>query len=68
MEHLNNYNTFIQNIITQSSLRRREREVITKFCVFYLFFFIDIMKINMKKEFGFLIIYSPLRPLRLCVK
>jgi len=73
MGHLNVLNTFSQNILTQlrtegSSRRRRELGVITKFSVSYMLFFIFIMRISMKEESGFLIAYSPLRPLRLCVK
>jgi hypothetical protein len=65
--------TFFKNILTQSSRRRGEepkveRGVITKFCDFYMPFYIFIMKINMEEESDYLITYSPLRPLRLCVK
>jgi hypothetical protein len=41
--------------------RRRERWVITKFCVFFMLFLIFITKI-MKEGYGFLITYGPLRP------
>jgi len=61
-------NTFFKNILTQSSRRRGERSVITKFRDFYMPFFIFIIKINMKEGSDFLITNSPLRPLRLCVK
>ena len=64
MEH----NIFIQNIITQSSRRRGELDVITKLCVFHILFLFFIIKISMKEESGFLITYSSLRPLRLCVR
>jgi len=73
IERLNVCNTLFQNILTQSSRRRGERDVITKLCIYlrflaYIFFLVFITKINIKEESGFLITYDPLRPLRLCVK
>jgi len=68
MEHLNFYNAFIPIILTQSSQRRRETDVITKLCVPYILSLIFIMIINMKEKFDFLITYGSLRPLRLCVR
>ena len=62
------YNSFLQIILTQSSRRRREQSVITKFSISHMLFLIFILKINIKEESGFLITYNPLRPLRLCVK
>jgi len=56
-----------KNILTQRRGDRRELCVITKFFVPHMLFLIFIMKISMKEESGFLITYSPLRPLRLCV-
>jgi len=62
-----------QIILTQSSRRRGEepkveRSVFIKLCSLITLFLIFIMKIDMKEESGFLITYSPLRPLRFCVK
>jgi len=47
--------------------RRGEWGVISKFRTPYVVFFIFIIKIYMKEEYSFLITYSSLRPLRLCV-
>jgi hypothetical protein len=60
--------TFFKNILTQSSRRRGEQGVITKFGGFYKLFLIFIIRIKMKEKFSFLTTNSPLRPLRLCVK
>ena len=69
MEQQNIYKIFIPIILTQSSQRREEQSVTTKFYVYlrflaYMFFLISIMKINLREVSGFLITYSPLR---LCV-
>jgi len=62
------YNTFKQNILTQSSQRRGELSAITKLCVPYILFLFFIIEIRIKEESGFLITHISLRPLRLCVK
>jgi len=57
-----------QNILTQSSRRRREQGVITKLYDSYILFPNFNNKKNLKEESDFLITYNPLRSLRLCVK